>query len=173
MESSLPANSWPASTPAEIREECRPQRRFPYRPYGHVIVIRRNELPSLGNPPFSKCRNVFAHATGRRSNRSRNGVIYGSTRTLIIRWTSSSFCGVQEVRMASIRFRMSCGSSSRSRTSRRFGGSPNPLAIATIVSRLGTFFPRSTSPKKLPVMLPRSAASSRLSLAAGPARTHG
>jgi len=65
-----------------------------------------------------------------------------------------------------MRFRMSRGSSSRSRSMRIFGGSPNPFAIATIVSKLGTFFPRSTSPQKLPVILPRSAASSRLSFAA-------
>lgn len=84
----------------------------------------------------------------------------------MIRCTSSSCCGLQVVRSVSIRFRMSRGSSSRSNSRRVLGWSRNPLAIATIVSRLGTFFPRSTSPQKLPVMLPRSAASSRLSFAA-------
>ena len=38
------------------------------------------------------------------------------------------------------------------------GGKARPLAIATIVSRLGTLLPRSTSPRKFPVILPRSAA---------------
>ncbi len=65
-----------------------------------------------------------------------------------------------------MRLRISRGSSSRSNWSRTLGCTPSPFAIATIVSRLGTFFPRSTSPQKLPVMLPRSAASSRLSFAA-------
>jgi hypothetical protein len=92
--------------------------------------------------------------------------IYGSTRTLIIRCTSSSCCAVHELSSASMRLRMSRGSSSRSSRSSRLGCMPNPFAIATMVSRLGTFFPRSTSPQKFPVMLPRSAASSRLSLAA-------
>ena len=110
------------------------------------------------------CANRLAYRRG--SAITRDAAVYGSTTTLMIRCTSSSCCGVQEVRRASIRFRMSRGSSSRSRSSRRFGWIPNPFAIATIVSRLGTFFPRSTSPQKLPVMLPRSAASSRLSLAA-------
>jgi|HubBroStandDraft_4_1064222.scaffolds.fasta_scaffold215793_2 hypothetical protein len=63
-------------------------------------------------------------------------------------------------------FLTSRGSSSRSRSKRLLGETFNPLAIATIVSRLGTFFDRSTSPQKFPVMFPRSAAISRLIFAA-------
>jgi hypothetical protein len=45
------------------------------------------------------------------------------------------------------------------------GGISKAFAMATMVSRLGTFFPLSTSPQKLAVISPRSAAFSRLSLA--------
>lgn len=65
-----------------------------------------------------------------------------------------------------MRFRMSRGSSSLSKSRRVLAGKARPLAIATIVSRLGTLLPRSTSPQKFPVILPRSAAFSRLSFAA-------
>ena len=68
-------------------------------------------------------------------------------------------------RRVSIRFRISRSTSSLSRDKRIRGERPSPFAIATIVSRLGTFLPRSTSPQKFAVMSPRSAALSRLSLA--------
>jgi len=119
-----------------------------------VLGVCVNHLADI---VVASCRNAVANASL---------AIYGSTTTLMIRCASSSCWGVQAARSASIRFRRSLGSSSRSRRRRISGWSPNPLAMATMVSRLGTFFPRSTSPQKLPVMLPRSAASSRLSLAA-------
>jgi len=66
----------------------------------------------------------------------------------------------------SMRFLRSRESSSRSKSKRVLGETPSPLAIATIVSKLGTFFERSTSPQKFPVIFPRSAAISKVIFAA-------
>lgn len=109
----------------------------------------------------------LAKTRGRRDHYSRHlkRGIYGSIKTLASLCISSSCCGVDLPRRVSIRLRRSRSSSSLSRDKSIRGERPSPFAIATIVSRLGTFLPRSTSPQKLAVMSPRSAALSRLSLA--------
>lgn len=91
---------------------------------------------------------------------------HGSTITLAMRCMSSSCWGLHLFNSESMRFRRSRGSSSLSSNRRVLGDTSKPFAMATIVSRLGTFCDRSTSPQKFPVIFPLSAAFSRLSFAA-------